>query len=182
MLKDHFPRRSSPFSVLAAPALAGTPGKTAQAPAKQGHAGARREGGAGQGEADEGQCQDGPASQAFTGTTAHHKHIGLHKAAPAKHIAVKHVDARLPNAPESQFADARVFAPHCPSARSANDRPAHAPLALLMAVGLARAQLFENKKRRDNRVANSIRAAGGLRDGQGRGRLRLRTFRPNSRR
>jgi hypothetical protein len=76
-------------SVLAAPALAGTPGKTAQAPVNK--------------------ITQAPVVKAEQGKAKlmkanarmdrhhkhyrhhrHHKHIGLHKA-PAKHIAVKHV-------------------------------------------------------------------------------------------
>ena len=68
-------------SVLAAPALAGTPGKTAQAPAVK--------------------AEQGKAKVLNANATMgrhhkhyrhhrHHKHIGLHKT-HAKHIAVKHV-------------------------------------------------------------------------------------------
>jgi hypothetical protein len=74
-------------SVLAAPALAGTPGKTTQAPVNK--------------------TTPAPAAKAEPGKAKvvnanakmshkhyrhhrHHKHIGLHKA-HAKHIAVKHV-------------------------------------------------------------------------------------------
>ena len=81
-------------SVLAAPALAGTPGKTAQAPHKlrsgeQDHAGTRHEGGEGKSKVLNANARMGGHHKHYR-HHRHHKHIGLHKT-HAKHIAVKHV-------------------------------------------------------------------------------------------
>jgi hypothetical protein len=75
-------------SVLAAPALAGTPGKTAQAPVNKVI------------QAPVAKAQHGKAKLLNANARMghhkhyrhhrHHKHIGLHKA-HAKHIAIKHV-------------------------------------------------------------------------------------------
>ena len=73
-------------SVLAAPALAGTPGKTAQAPVnKTAQAPAVK--------AEQGKTKMLNANARMDRHHKHHrhdKHIGLHKT-HAKHIAVKHV-------------------------------------------------------------------------------------------
>ena len=73
-------------SVLAAPALAGTPGKTAQAPVnKTAQAPAVK--------AEQGKTKMLNANARMDRHRKHHrhdKHIGLHKT-HAKHIAVKHV-------------------------------------------------------------------------------------------
>jgi len=74
-------------SVLAAPALAGTPGKTTQAPVnKTAQAPAIK--------AEPGKAKvvnaNAKMSQKHYRHHRHHKQVGLHKA-HAKHIAVKHV-------------------------------------------------------------------------------------------
>ena len=76
-------------SVLAAPALAGTPGKTAQAPREQDHAGTCRQGRAGKAKLLNANARMGRHHKHYR-HHRHHKHIGLHKT-HAKHIAVKHV-------------------------------------------------------------------------------------------
>lgn len=73
-------------SVLAAPALAGTPGKTVQTPVNKVTQ-------APVAKAPHGKAKLANANARVDGHHKHyrhHKHIGLHKA-PAKHIAIKHV-------------------------------------------------------------------------------------------
>ena len=65
-------------SVLAAPALAGTPGKTAQAPIVKAEPGKTR------------LLNANARMDRHHKHYRHHKHIGLHKT-HAKHIAIKHV-------------------------------------------------------------------------------------------
>jgi hypothetical protein len=68
-------------SVLAAPALAGTPGKTTQAPVNK------------TAQAPDVKAEQGKtkALNANAKIGRHHKHVGLHKTHAKPHVAVKHV-------------------------------------------------------------------------------------------
>jgi hypothetical protein len=76
-------------SVLAAPAFAGTPGKTAQAPGSK------------TAQTPSNKATQAPVIKAEQGKTKalnanakmgrHHKHIGMHKTHAKPHVAVKHV-------------------------------------------------------------------------------------------
>jgi hypothetical protein len=76
-------------SVLAAPALAGTPGKTAQAPANKTTQAPAVKAEQGKAKVLNANARMGRHHKHYR-HHRHHKHIGLHKT-HAKHIAVKHV-------------------------------------------------------------------------------------------
>ena len=158
-------------SVLAVPALAGTPGKTAQASVNKIT------------QAPVVKAEQGKAKllNANARMGRHHKHYRHHRHPQAHRPAQAACEPHRGQARDisrktqlNPIRQARV-SPPLPRARLANDRPAHAPFALPMAVGW-RALKFSRAKMRDNRVANSIPGPSGLRNGEGQGKSSLETF------
>ena len=97
-------------SVLAALPLAGTPGKTAQAPVAPIRTGTRHQG-RGQSKALNANARMGRHHKHYR-HHRHHKHIGLHKMHAKPHIAVKH-DARRKT--QLNLIRRRALRPHCPA-------------------------------------------------------------------
>ena len=108
-------------SVLAAPALAGTPGKTAQAPREQDHPGARRR------RREQGKAKVLNANARMGRHHKHyrhhrhHKHIGLHKTHAEAHRGQAHDAGRQTRL---NLIRRRAFRPHCPARASRmSDQP-----------------------------------------------------------
>ena len=98
-------------SVLAAPALAGTPGKTAQAPVNKTTQAPVIKAEQGKAEGAERQCQDGPPSQALSASSPPQAHRLAQDACEAHRGQARDAGRKT----QLNLIRRRAFRPHCPA-------------------------------------------------------------------